>query len=61
MMGLIKNVFNHYFVIDVKFSIFWNDNCLYDPSTITQLINKKVVNQKEVTRAPRGKVEVMLL
>ena len=32
---LIKNVFNHCFVTDVKAAICWNDNCLYDPSTIT--------------------------
>ena len=35
MMELVKNVFNHYFVIDVKLSICRNDNCLNDPSTIT--------------------------
>ena len=32
---LVKNVFNHYFLIDVKPTIFWNENLLYDPSTIT--------------------------
>ena len=26
--------FNHYFVTDVKPTICWDDNCLYDPSTI---------------------------
>ena len=31
---MIKNVFNHCFVTDVKNSIWWNDNFLYDPSTI---------------------------
>ena len=25
---LIKNVFNHCFVIDVKPAIFWDENCL---------------------------------
>ena len=34
MMKLIKNVFNHFFIIDVKPAICWNDNFIYDPSTI---------------------------
>ena len=46
MMELTKNVFNHYFVTDVKPAICWNDNCLYDPSTITQLINKELINKR---------------
>ena len=32
--------FNHYFVTDVKPTI-WDDNCLYDPSTINQLIDEE--------------------
>ena len=38
---LIKNFFNHFFVTDVKPTICWNDNFLYDPSTIAQLINEE--------------------
>ena len=33
--------FNHYFVTDVKPTIYWDDNCLYDLSTINQLIDEE--------------------
>ena len=33
--------FNHYFVTDVKPAICWDDNCLYDLSTINQLIDEE--------------------
>ena len=33
--------FNHYFVTDVKPAICQDDNCLYDPSTINQLIDEE--------------------
>ena len=38
---LVKNVFNRCFFIDVKLAICRNDNCLNDPNTITQLIDKE--------------------
>ena len=46
MMELVKNVFNHCFFIDVKLSICQNENFLYDPSTITQLINEEELINK---------------
>ena len=34
-------------IINVKPSICWNENFLYDPSTITQLINmEKLINKR---------------
>ena len=38
--------FNHYFVIDVKPATCWNDNYLYDPSIVTQLINEEELINK---------------
>ena len=46
MMELVKNVFNHFFVIDVKLAICQTDNFLKDPTTITQLINKEELINK---------------
>ena len=46
MMELVKKVFNHCSVIDVKLAIFQNDNCLHDPSTMTQLIKKELINKR---------------
>ena len=43
---LIKNDFNHYFVIDVKPTIFQNENWLYHPSTITQFVNEEELINK---------------
>ena len=40
MMKLVKNAFNHCFVIDVKPTTCRNDNCLSDPNTINWLIDK---------------------
>ena len=33
--------FNHYFVTDVKPTICWDDNCLYDLRNINQLIDEE--------------------
>ena len=37
----LEMCFNHYFVIDVKPAICWDDNCLYDLSTINWLIDEE--------------------
>jgi len=40
-MEMVKHVFNHCFVIDVKLATCKNDNFLSDPSTINRLIDKE--------------------
>ena len=46
MMKVAKNVYNHWFVIDVKLATCRNGNCLSDPNTITQLIDKEELINK---------------
>ena len=50
--------FNHYFVTDVKPAICWVDNCLYDLSTINQLIDEEDLINKDVKRILKGKVHL---
>ena len=46
MMKMVKKAFNHCFVIDVKLANYRDDNCLSDPNTITQLIDKEELINK---------------
>ena len=46
MMELVENIFNHFFLIDVKLATYKNGNCLSDPNTITQLIDKEELINK---------------
>ena len=46
MMELIKNAFNHFFVIYVKLATCRNDHCLSDPNTINWLIDKEELINK---------------
>ena len=45
MMELAKDVFNHFFVIDVKLATYRNDNFLSDPNTINWLIEEEAINK----------------
>ena len=40
-MEMVKNAFNHFFVIDVILATCKNDNCFSDPNTINWLIHKE--------------------
>ena len=45
-MELVKNDFNHFFVIDVKISNYRDDIFLKDPNTINWLIKKEELINK---------------